>query len=1263
LSGERIGDYRAEIERVVPLEVRRGRFEELYREQEWDAKVIRSDDGSGRMVIEFKSVREVYQEVGSVEQSNMVKETKKTPKFSDLVCGKYKTYPNLTGKRQAEGGLRLSGNFKNSNGLEPLVSIITVVYNNSTTFERCISSVVNQKYCNIEYIIIDGGSDQATIDIIHKYSDKIDYFVSEPDRGIYNAMNKGLELASGDYISILNSDDWYSPDFVSLCVEKALRKGASIVHTYCRHGENEWITPGVNEGIALGHLNIYHGSFLVSQECYNKVGKYSENYRIVSDVLWIRKAFFSGAKFDLIQECLFNFSEGGLSSGSTEKRKELMISEIIKITQEQFKFLEEKEAEDLYIFRFDKNRVSKIISIVDKYAHKSIFLRSLSKYIDYCFKYRDNFKLEYKESNKLFPKFITVSDKLSIPKSSIRINTKYGCFSKLIKSIDAIASKKKQTQGKVIIHYVFNFSTASETFIYDLICRLEENTVFDNYVLYDHRILEKERPYEKGLHVHWVAFRKEVVDELYKHIFAQINPDVVIAHFASNEWKLFQRIKPLGISVPTISMTHGIDVFSMRTNQEYKTYLVNDFSRRGNTSFTTVSNYLQNALESHGIPKDKITLAHNTIHERFFLNRKTSNSFKKDGTLNLLAIGRLIEWKGHVYLLQGLKHFIDNYYANVHLTIVYGQGTEYYEQTVAEIKKLSLTSRVSLIPFIDFSAKPDFFHSFDIFIQPSIYSNNSLNRSESFGMAVLEAIAAGLPVIVTDAGGLPEVVGYSNKFAKIVPHGDGIAIARALQEFLEKGECFHSNSEYARERLSCFSSKKQIFLLTKEIIKVSQSKLNVHLFSSSTLGGAGYAAFRLHRGLLETSINSTMLTTIENHKSFPNVRVIQNPVKDGKAWRVLQDKSISKEGLTIFTLNHPFLTATQLESMVKDADVINLHWTARFLSIENIAQLSNIGKPLVITIRDMFPLTGGCHFFHGCSEWQKNCRNCQQLVDTFDDFPSKVLNAKRRYYNFDNITIVTLSKHSAEIVKKVPYFNKCRIEIIPNSIETDVFKPYNKNEARKKLSLPLERKIIGYMPSSSSTLKGYRELIVAFDLLKQQYKNLNPFIMLLGDKTPLDKEVHFENRSLGYINDNQTLALAYSAADLVVVPSWEETFSNTTAESISCGTPVVGFQTGGIPDMVKDGVTGYTSPVGDVEGLATGIHKTLVGKSMSHDCRAYAEKYLSFMIQARRYEELFYELYAYNTVPQLSDSESSLYHFSETTLAVMNLLVSKLLNQ
>ena len=119
------------------------------------------------------------------------------------------------------GGLRTRGIIKTSTPEYPLITVVTVVFNGEATLEQTIQSVVNQTYDNVEYIIVDGGSKDRTLDIIKKYEDRIDYWQSEPDKGIYDAMNKGIELANGDWINFMNSGD----SFYNECVIKNIYYG------------------------------------------------------------------------------------------------------------------------------------------------------------------------------------------------------------------------------------------------------------------------------------------------------------------------------------------------------------------------------------------------------------------------------------------------------------------------------------------------------------------------------------------------------------------------------------------------------------------------------------------------------------------------------------------------------------------------------------------------------------------------------------------------------------------------------------------------------------------------------------------------------------------------------------------------------------------------------------------------------------------------------------------------------------------------------
>jgi len=695
-------------------------------------------------------------------------------------------------------------------------------------------------------------------------------------------------------------------------------------------------------------------------------------------------------------------------------------------------------------------------------------------------------------------------------------------------------------------------------------------------------------------------------------------------------------------------------VFKLKEPSEYTDYVTKDLAKRSDSTFVAVSNYLGNELVDLGVPRHKITVIPNTVNNRFFQHRKTEGFYDGSRPLKLLCIGRTIKLKGHNILIEALAQFKVRFTNQFNLTLVYGNGTEELESLIRQTEVLGLKSNVNFEPFVDFGQNPDFISRFDCYIHPSTFSDDFMNRSETFGIAVLEAIAAGLPVIVTNAGGLPEVIGQETPHSRIVSHGDSKAICDALIDFCTNQIAFSDNKSYAQNRLEAFSAKRQISKVTQIIERICGTKILAALFSTMTKSGAGYAALRLHRGLNNTSISSTLFTAMRDHADEHGVKVIRHPSGNDRNWYAMQRKA--KVGHTIFNINKTSILSENLVQMVEDFDLINLHWTARLLSIENIATLTQLRKPVVITIRDMLPLTGGCHYFHGCDRWMTDCSDCQQIPSTYSNYPHNVLHEKREHYNFSNLTIVTLSNHTREIVERAPYFKDCRLEVIPNSIETDVFKPHDKVKMRRHFNLPQDRKIIGFVPSFSSEVKGYREVTEAFNLLLSEVEA--PFVMLVGNETPATKSIRLDKKNMGYVEDKFELARIYSAADVVVVPSLEETFSNTTAEAISCGVPVVGFKTGAIPDLVIDGKTGYTYEVGDVIGLSDGLKQVLSGPSMGNACRAHAEEMLQFMTQAFRYEELFRELVVRNIKnAQENNTPRIISFFEKPTQDLLNIAV------
>ncbi len=1172
-------------------------------------------------------------------------------------CGLHQRAPDDTGGRKAEGGRRLRGIKRTNDAGEPLVSIVTVVFNNPLSLENCIASVLRQDHPNIEFIVIDGGSDTPTLDIIRRYEDRIDYWVSEPDKGIYQAMNKGIRLCGGEYVCLLNSDDTYDPSFVRKSLSLAHARGSMLVFSDYIHGHEQVASRGMGPGILFGHLHINHSTFLVHRRCYDLVGPYDETYRIISDAVWMRRAFQLGVRFDHLREPLFRFSEGGLSGGTSEERRLLFISEVVQSYRAGFPFLDAAEAEEIYLLRFGANRIDGVLAIHGRHAGEAGFCNALAEYVEHCLRDRANFRITGDQSMPRFKQFVRACTGLKIPLDAIRMETPAGCFSELIGSITRKASLRGPGANKVILHFVTVFSAPSETFIHDLLLRMERDTCFENFVLFEHASLTESRPFSKAIQVPWGQLEPEVRDALYRYIFETLRPVIVIGHFALNTWKIATRIEALGIRVPMLSMTHGIDVYSIPEPGAYRDFILDDYTHREDSRYTAVSKYLRAKLISEGIPSEKVDLVHNTVHPRFLAHRKSDGFRLPEDPVKMLAIGRMIDWKGHLQLVEALALARAETEIDLSLTIVYGKQGALHDEIQARVVDLGLESKVELVPFVDFTEDPGFYARFDLFVHPSTYSGGLEGRTETFGVAVLEAIAAGLPVVATDAGGVPEVIGSPGKFARIVPHGDALAFSRGILDVIGDPGSFSDNLRYAEDRLAVFSENRQIEALTKAIYRTIPGGIKAALFSTHTRGGAGYAAFRLHRGLVSGSlVESSLHTTDRSCFWEPGVKVIHHPSLRSDHWGRLQDTDFSHPNLTIFTLNVPTLLNRRLAGCVEGADVINLHWTARFLSVENVAFLTRLGKPVVITVRDMFPLTGGCHFFHGCDRWTGDCSGCPQLVDNFDDFPAKILAAKRKHFDFGNLTLVALSKHSEQIIRRAPHFQDCRIEVIANSIETEVFRPLGRSASREILGLPQDRKIIAYVPSYSSEVKGYLEAVESLKILESIAPELNPLILLLGCETPATGEIHFEKHVLDYIYENETLARAYCSADVVIVPSLEETFSNTTAEAISCGVPVVGFRTGAIPEMVTDDRTGYCLELGDTTGFAHGIAKILRGGDLGANCRAYAEENLSFGIQARRYEELFLDLLGTPRPKVLSTPGFSPEALPETTGTVIELL-------
>jgi len=183
-----------------------------------------------------------------------------------------------------------------NNSRHPLISIITVVYNAEEFLEETILSVLNQNYQNIEYIIIDGGSNDLTLDIINKYQDKIDIFVSEKDKGIYDAMNKGIGLANGEWLSFLNAGDLFFGNDVLTKVFEKKRTDCSFIYGKVdyysiENGSNQTLGKKVSVRDFQTSFPICHQSMFFNKEIFNFFGRYDLNYKVTADYDLVIKIF------------------------------------------------------------------------------------------------------------------------------------------------------------------------------------------------------------------------------------------------------------------------------------------------------------------------------------------------------------------------------------------------------------------------------------------------------------------------------------------------------------------------------------------------------------------------------------------------------------------------------------------------------------------------------------------------------------------------------------------------------------------------------------------------------------------------------------------------------------------------------------------------------------------------------------------------------------------------------------------------------------
>ncbi len=374
----------------------------------------------------------------------------------------------------------------------------------------------------------------------------------------------------------------------------------------------------------------------------------------------------------------------------------------------------------------------------------------------------------------------------------------------------------------------------------------------------------------------------------------------------------------------------------------------------------------------------------------------------------------------------------------------------------------------------------------------------------------------------------------------------------------------------------------------------------VHLNTYAGNGGAGRACMRLNKALKAKGLDSELAVNFL-FRANPEVLNLSKSFfsKFFAALGIILERIIAK----LFTKNVPIPFSFPVwgkdisgYQLVKSADIIHLHWINHaFLRPQDLAKLSDLNKPIVWTFHDSNAFTGGCHVRYDCDHFMKECGNCPILnYQGPDDSSHQIWKKKENAYSKLNLTIIAPSRWMFESVKKSSIFGSANVVNIPNTLNTSVFKPTAKAEARAKLGLDPEKFILmsGFMPSRKDLHKGTPYLIEAIELFIKNHQVSTDSVELLvfGNRDEKNvPEFSIPTTFLGTISDDEKLALCYSAADVFLAPSLEDNLPNTVMESLACGTPLAAFATGGIPDMVKHKYNGYLAEYRSSADLAAGI--------------------------------------------------------------------------
>lgn len=979
--------------------------------------------------------------------------------------------------------------FQIMNG-EPLISVVTVCYNSASTIQDTFDSIRSQTYRNIQYIVIDGSSSDGTQEIIESNQDIVDVFISEPDNGIYDAMNKGINLCDGESILLLNSDDWLEDIAIEKLVESQLITNASIVCALANYVEVSGSKILRSMPFNLGtyfRMPLRHETMLVKSYLYDYIGLYDTSLDIIADRDWVHKFFLSGLSIYEIPIPLLNFRVTGISNTRLDK----LSAEKCNLLRKYFPFITEAESALINSSKlscFDLLAIAKNKSDPD-FTHACLDLIHDRKTIN-----RKKWGIDSSSLNKFLAE-------CNLPLVSIILPV-YNAEKSLNEAIFSVINQGIEDFELIII----NDQTPDNS-----------QLIIDKWCLNDDRIKSYTNTQNIGL---GATRNKGIGLAKGKYIF-HLDPDDVIEKGSLKELMLYA-------DKYDSDMTKGSYIHEQ---------LIMGVPSKGNI----------------------VGLAKGTSHV-VNTNLKLSPEI-------------LNSTEGHWSYLYRSEFARSIKYPE---DLKMGQDSIFLVQAIASAKSISITD----IVVYHYRANPE-------------SAMNTFNSKKVFDAIVWRYRAWH---VLKNA-----------KYLHIAQHLmfnywsfsllDSIKISSKSKQ--DKYIINFFKYCFDEAGYDHFRNKKNPRLHEKidELLK-SCSGIKISTVSTQDHGGAGIGSLRRIKALKELGLNVNLLCLINKNKfSFSTQLIVSKRLNGASAANSCDiNRKIWQDNVVVRRQDFEGLKANELFSKAKsvidfrdninqlsDCDVLHLHWVAGVFDYDNAHLLSN--KPIVWTLADMNAFTGGCHYSESCSEYINECRNCPLLGEKHAHLAHQAWKKKKAAYSkLKHLEIICPSEWLASCVKKSSLFKNRPVHVVPNPAPVDEFVLTNKTVARVKLGLDISKRYIVFGADSLNNVRKGGDIFVKA-------------LKLLSDKSDIEVITFGSSRlnfplpsiSLGKIDDVRKISLAYSAADVYAFPSREDNAPLTVMESLLCGTPVVGFEVGNVPEIIKHKENGFIasnfSPTSFAEGL------------------------------------------------------------------------------